>query len=461
MLRRALFHNFRLLQRSSAWLRRRLTPAGSLIAGGLIAAGVFGIDTRASLAYQIVGLFAGLLLVAALGTLRFRPRLHLRRTLPEFATAGQPLSYGFRIENRGGRPLADLTLVDELRTPLPSFAEFMRAPDPGAGRINPFDRFVGYPRWLALLARRRGADTEPAPLPLLAPCEAAEVKLQLEPHRRGYVHFSSAYLLRPDALGLLNAVRKAPLPQSLLVLPRRYEVPQPALAGHRRYQPGGVSLASAVGDSQEFIALREYRPGDPLRHIHWRSWARTGGPVVKEFQDEFFVRHALILDTFGPHDEAVFEEAVSLAASFAAAPRSPDALLELMFVGIEAHSFSSGRSLAGAEHLLEILACVEPCTGHPFSALTELVLGHEGQLSGCICVLANWDAPRRALVTRLDAAGLPLLVVALRPAGMPVPDAGPLRGRPQCFLALEAGRVPEGLHEYAARTQGADPGGHQ
>ena len=44
--------------------------------------------------------------------------------------------------------------------------------------------------------------------------------------------------------------------------------------------------------------MRDYRPGDPLRRIHWKSWAKTGRPVVKEYQDEFFVRHGLILDTF-------------------------------------------------------------------------------------------------------------------------------------------------------------------
>jgi uncharacterized protein (DUF58 family) len=55
-----------------------------------------------------------------------------------------------------------------------------------------------------------------------------------------------------------------------------------------KYQQGGVALASNVGQSDEFVALRDYRQGDPLRHIHWRSWARAGKPVVKEFEDEFF-----------------------------------------------------------------------------------------------------------------------------------------------------------------------------
>ena len=70
-----------------------------------------------------------------------------------------------------------------------------------------------------------------------------------------------------------------------------------------------------------------------MRRIHWRSWAKLGRPVVKEFQDEFFVRHALVLDTFtDPDDVQIFEEAVSIAASFACSIDTQESLLDLLFV---------------------------------------------------------------------------------------------------------------------------------
>src|SRR3970282_2553914 len=107
-----------------------------------------------------------------------------------------------------------------------------------------------------------------------------------------------------------------PLAARVVALPRRYRLPRLVLPGRRKHQPGGVALATSVGASEEFLALREYRPGDPLQHIHWKSFARTGRPIVKEFQDEFFERHALVLDTFShAGGEAAFEEAVSIAAS--------------------------------------------------------------------------------------------------------------------------------------------------
>ena len=139
------------------------------------------------------------------------------------------------------------------------------------------------------------------------------------------------------------------------------------LSGSRRYQTGGVALASSVGDAQEFTSLRDYRPGDSLRRIHWKSWAKSGKPVIKEYQDEFFVRHALILDTFATADQAVrLEAAVSVAASFACSVQTQESLLDLIFVEDKSYSFTFGRGVARLEKLLEILASVAPCQKRPF-----------------------------------------------------------------------------------------------
>jgi hypothetical protein len=91
-----------------------------------------------------------------------------------------------------------------------------------------------------------------------------------------------------------------PLQARVIALPKRYRIPPLALPGARKFQQGGVSLSASIGDSEEFLSLRDYRPGDPLQRLHWKSFARTGKPIVKEYQDEFFERHALVLDT-GTH----------------------------------------------------------------------------------------------------------------------------------------------------------------
>jgi uncharacterized protein (DUF58 family) len=267
------------------------------------------------------------------------------------------------------------------------------------------------------------------------------------PLKRGPLRLTGITIARPDPFGLFRAFVTVPLPQTVLILPRRYRVPPIALPGTMKYQPGGVAFASAIGESEEFIALRDYRRGDPLRHVHWKSWAKTGRPIVKEFQDEFFVRHALILDTFaGPGQEELFEEAVSVAASFACTIETQESLLDLMFVGPQAFCFTSGRGLAHTEQMLEILASVRACRDKPFESLHHLVLEHAPAVSGCICIFIAWDKPRQQLVQKLQALGLPLWVLVMTDApGSASLIPGPLAGQVNRFSVLETGRIEEGL----------------
>jgi uncharacterized protein (DUF58 family) len=184
-----------------------------------------------------------------------------------------------------------------------------------------------------------------------------------------------------------------------------------------------------------------------LRHIHWRSWAKTGKPIVKEFEDEFFVRHALVLDTFSdqPHSEA-FEDAVSVAASFACTIQTQESLLDLLFVGAEAYCFTSGRGLAHADQMLEILASVRVCSGKPFRTLESLVLNHTGVVSGCICVLLAWDEPRRNFIKKLKTVGVPVLVVVVVPTAPAKPfEPGPMHDEPDRFHTLVVGQIEQGL----------------
>jgi len=385
-----------------------------LAGGGLVAASVFGVDTTQTLAYQLFALFFSLLLLAFITSLFFRARLNIERTLPDFATMGDTFSYRVRVHNKTNRLQKGLFLIEDLGANLPTFQEFMQAKEPESYRYNWFDNYVGYPRWAWLMKTRLGAEVRKKALPPLPPHSSLEITMELKPLRRGYIHFSGMSFGCTDPFGLVNSLRKIVLPDSLLVLPKRYSVNAIALSGSRKYQRGGINLAMSVGDSEEFTALREYRPGDALRHIHWKSWARLGKPIIKEFQDEFFVRHALILDTFTQNSASeAFENAVSVAASFAASPRSHEVLLDLMFVGTEAYRFTTGRGLAQVDQLLETLACVQACTDKAFSQLSALILQHSNCLSACICVLLDWDDFRRQLIQQLENMGIPLIVIVV------------------------------------------------
>jgi uncharacterized protein (DUF58 family) len=235
---------------------------------------------------------------------------------------------------------------------------------------------------------------------------------------------------------LVKGLARVPLEARLIALPRRYRLPEIALPGRRRFQPGGVSLAASVGDSEEFLALRDYRPGDPLQRVHWKSFARTGRPVVKEYQDEFFERHALVLDTGGTRGEdAAFEEAVALAASFVYTIDTQDCLLDLLFVGGEVRAYTAGRGQMHAEHMLEVLAGVGPSAPGEFEALARAVLARRATLSSVIAILVDWDAARARFVASLRAEGFAVRALLVREDGAAPPGV----------VQLRPGRIQEGL----------------
>ncbi len=85
-----------------------------------------------------------------------------------------------------------------------------------------------------------------------------------------------------------------------------------------RWRGTGKTLNKAGGD--EFWGLREYRDGDNPKHIHWRSSARLGKRLVKEFHHEQAEKVCVLLDaglptSAGELESRRFEEAVSFAAT--------------------------------------------------------------------------------------------------------------------------------------------------
>lgn len=447
MIKRFIHPQLRILHRMVKWLRWRLTVPGRWACAALVAAAVLGIDTRRSMAFQIFSVLAAMMILAALSTLRFRGRFEVRRELPDFATAGETFHYRLVLRNTGRRHQSALMVQEIVPDNPPERQVFMDTPEPGEHRRNLFDRIVGYYRWRYLLNFRELAVPETIACPALAAGDARSIRMSLTPRNRGVLRLAGVRILKPDPLGMMHGVISLEVPQSLTILPERHPVPALTMPGERKYHSGGVALTSSVGDSEEFVSLRDYRPGDPLRKIHWKGWARTGRPVVKEYQGEYFVRHALILDTFqkAAHSHS-FEAAVSVAASFACTLQTQESLLDLIFVGDQAYCFTAGRGLGRTSRLLEILAGVMPCTDRPFSGLTAAVARRTPLISGCICVFLLWDEDRRECVRKLLSAGVPLHVFIVKePETTTETDPGPMRAFPENFHVFDADRVREGL----------------
>ena len=437
-----IYRNYRVASGIWYWARRRFTVAGLCVTAGCVAAGAVGVDVENTVSYQAFALLMGFLLLAFSCSFFFRGKFSVTRTLPRVGTAGHPLHYHVTVTNLTAKNQTGLVLLENIVDPRPTFEEWLAFQLAEGRRVRPFR--------VAQRRRKnpfRQANLKEADIPPLPANGGAEANVEILPLRRGILRFAGVTIARPDPLGIFRSFIRIAAPQTVLILPRRYPLPAIALPGALRYQEGGVALAANVGRSEEFVALRDYRHGDPLRHIHWRSWAKVGRPIVKEFEDEFFVRHALVLDTFDdePNSE-VLEEAVSVAASFACTILTQESLLDLLFVGNQSYCFTSGRGLARADQMLEILASVRACNDQPFRALEHLVLSHVKAVSGCICVLVAWDAERRSFIEKLRALGLPVRVlVIVQPGESRLLEPGPLSDEPERFSVLAVGQVEAGL----------------
>jgi uncharacterized protein (DUF58 family) len=446
-LRRLIYIALRAVSALDHWLRERLTVAGWLALGTAATAGAAGIDTNQGASLQAAALLASLLLLSWITSFAFRARVSAQRELPRYATAGEPFSYAVAISNHGKRALSGVAVVEAFRDPRPRYADWKRAREPGEERRNWFDRNVGYFRWRWLIERATPETPREAPLPDVAGGAREMLRLTLTPRRRGRIEFAGLVLNRCDPLGLVQGLARLALPARVIALPRRYRLPRLSLPGRRKHQPGGVSLSSSVGDSEEFLSLREYRPGDPLQRIHWKSFARTGRPIVKEFQDEFFERHALVLDTSSRRGEDdAFEDAVAVAASFVYTIDTQECLLDLLFVGTEVHHSTAGRGQLHAEQMLETLAGVGASDAGDFERLERAVLAQCAQLTSCVLVLVAWDEARRALANRLAASGVEvraILVCAREDAP---------REAPVWLLVVHPGAIEAGLAQLERKV---------
>jgi len=453
-VRRFIYRALRVFSALDHWLRERLTPAGWLALGAAGAAAAAGLDTNQTVTYRAFTFLAALLAIAYAASLFFRARLEASRDLPRYATAGERCVYRVVVANRGARSLAGATVRERFRDPRPGYEEWKRTREPGEERRNWWDRTVGYFRWRWQIERRLPRDVERGELAPLGPGERQELKLAFTPRRRGRIELAGLTVGRPDPLGLVQGLARLPLAARLTALPRRYRLPEIALPGRRKFQPGGVSFAASVGDSEEFLALRDYRPGDPLQRVHWKSFARTGKPVVKEFQDEFFERHALVLDTGSlSGEDAAFEDAVALAASFVYTIDTHECLLDLLFVGPGAragHSadgaghpgisaYTAGRGQLQSRHMLEVLAAVAPSEPAAFSELSRAVISRRESLSSVILILLSWDEERRKLAAALQASGAQVRGLLVCPKKTRPPDA------PGWLVMLHPGEIDAGL----------------
>lgn len=131
----------------------------------------------------------------------------------------------------------------------------------------------------------------------LEPTSQGDFVYQLTPLKRGDFHFSEVKIQFTSALGFLTLEKLFKLPCSLKVYPNLKALNDFSWQRlqNRRYLDA-VKRLRLRSTGQSFESLREYHAGDDYRAINWQATARSGHPVVNQFQMENNQRIYMMLD---------------------------------------------------------------------------------------------------------------------------------------------------------------------
>lgn len=229
-------------------------------------------------------LLAALPLLTAFLVGRSRYRLALSRTVtPQIVTAGQPARVQLELTNEGRTPTGLLLLEDRLPYMLGTRPRYVIE---GMGH-----------GWV-----RRSS-------------------YQVRSDVRGRFEIGPMTVRVSDPFGLVELGRAFHTTVPLTVTPRTVPLPIFPLAGAWTGSGDNRPRAFATGSAED-VTVREYRQGDDLRRVHWRSSARTGELMVRREEQPWQSRATLFLDNRsrahrGKGAASSLEAAVSAAASIA------------------------------------------------------------------------------------------------------------------------------------------------
>lgn len=364
----------------------RLTKTGkALIAGGFVA----GFIGSASIDVPIYHLFFPLFFLGAFAYalgLIYRPKLEVHGRVAQRVSAGQTARGTFKITNKGLLPALDVGAM---------FFGLDKALWEGAPGTT-------------IRVIKRG--------------EQVEVPVTLNTTQRGLYPLPRLRTFTTFPFGICRAGYSSGEAGTLTVVPGFHPLDGIDVPFGARYQPGGITLTSDIGESPEYMGNREYRFGDPARKIDFKAWGRLAKPVVKEFHEEYYCRVALVLDTRVPEPgwrgrlpgrprrearsaEQRLEAAISLTASIAHSLSGEEYIIDLFAAGPTLHVFRYGRSVAHFQNVLDILASVEPCRTDPFEQVTPALAQELAHVSTIVCVMLDWGEPQRELLRLATESG--------------------------------------------------------
>ncbi|KAA1421545.1 DUF58 domain-containing protein [Nocardioides humilatus] len=241
-------------------------------------------------------------------------------------------------------------------------------------------------------------------LPSLAHDEAYEQLFDVPTRRRGVITIGPIRSVRSDPLTLLRRVQQWADSIDLFVHPVTVPLTNDMTGFIRDIE--GVTTQDLSSNDVSFHALREYQPGDDRRAIHWKTTARTGRLMVRQFE-ETRRAHLLVvlpthLDDYRSEDD--FESAISIAGSLARHAFSLERQVTI-------YTSSGEISGSAAPLMLDRLAALQPAT--KVTTLRDLASRAIGAVpsASVAMLIAGGDADPRDL--RGAHKSIPLSVTCL------------------------------------------------
>jgi uncharacterized protein (DUF58 family) len=227
--------------------------------------------------------------------------------------------------------------------------------------------------------------------------EVAHLELVKSVHRRGVFDTGDVLLRSGAPFGFTTTSRSVEVPSPFTVVPYHVELRSFPILEPSSSPSDVLHERARTGAGQEYLGVREYRPGDPPRSVHWRSTARVGRLVVREFEEEVQTRVTLVVGgtDIGEPPDSPFEKLVSAAASIALYALVTGHPVDIVRPGAD----GGIDQLADPDRfaVLDSLAAATP-RDEPLSPLVERALGRVGRRGTVVLLTSTLGAAMADLV---------------------------------------------------------------
>jgi uncharacterized protein (DUF58 family) len=263
----------------------RLRRRAAVLALGAGVLFLIGTNAQAGWLFVLAVLFLGALGVGAVLPLTSLRRLDVELSAPAETRQGEPTTVDVRVVNRGRATRWGVVAHDE--------------------------HLGGATTWVGAVR----------------PGESVRVGSVRGAPRRGEAHPGWVELRSAAPFGVAERRRRVPVEGATLVLPRTVPIPSPGFIETALAREPSIRSEPRRGPGPEYLGVREYRPGDPIRQIHWRLTARHGELVVRDLEEERMPRLAIWVDTSG--DAETLDACCVVAASLVEAASATGAGVRL------------------------------------------------------------------------------------------------------------------------------------